>query len=387
MAVTAAADPVERLTGELWTAGEVAKQAPAGEPGWVEHAIVEAGDTMVLLPLTPRRATAAALVRWTDAMSYKDIASRWAAAGGIRIGLGRAVLRNTVAIASGGRSEPTLHEHLAEALGVPTVAVAGGFGPPRPNQKPVLRVFDGAGETIGFAKVGWNDLTRGLVEHEAEFLASAASAHTDRIVVPGLAAVGSWRTRTVAVLKPLLGGPRLRRPPVPGPPVLNEVAGLADRYTTPIASSPHRRRSSHTAVDAALTTIDDLWGSRALPYGRWHGDWTPWNLATTGRRIIVWDWERTAADTPVGLDAIHFAFQTRLAAGAPSPVAALVDAVHTVTPVLHALGVPEGAVPAVACLYAVELELRFNGAASGAHPPVPWMDGLLDGTLRHFTVQ
>ncbi len=381
-------DPIRRLTDELWRDDEIASTTPDPGAGWDDHAIVESGETMVLVPLQPRRSAAAAFLRWTDAMSPRDTARRIAAWGGVRVGVDGPLFTRTVAIRTGG-DEPTLHDHLAAALGQSSVAVSGTFGPPRPNQKPVLRVFDPRGKTVAFAKVGWNDLTRDLVVHEAEFLASPGAGATKKLVLPRTLSVLTWRDRLVALSEPLLGRPRLRNARPPGADVLAEVAALADTYITTIAESQHLRRclaASAGMPDTAnvIQTIAERWGSVRLPYGRWHGDWTPWNMSTEHGRLIVWDWERTAADTPVGFDALHHTFQRRLGESCEPPITEFVDSVMATAPTLRLLGVGADAVPALACLYILELELRFGGPDHAPEQDVPWMHGLLTETVRHF---
>ena len=44
------------------------------------------------------------------------------------------------------------------------VELAVRVGADRPNGKPVVQVMRPSGESLGFGKVGWNDLTRGMVD-------------------------------------------------------------------------------------------------------------------------------------------------------------------------------------------------------------------------------
>ena len=58
-----------------------------------------------------------------------------------------------------------------------------------------------------------------------------------------------------------------------------------------------------------------------LGFGRWHGDWSPWNMGRAGGRMQVWDWEQSAVGVPLGFDAVHFLLQ-RLFRDEASPDAA-----------------------------------------------------------------
>jgi hypothetical protein len=60
----------------------------------------------------------------------------------------------------------------------------------------------------------------------------------------------------------------------------------------------------------AFATAHDAFGRRLVPTARWHGDWTPWNLALSpSRGLVAWDWEYSAPGAPVGLDEVHSDFQ------------------------------------------------------------------------------
>lgn len=379
-------DAIGRLETELWGPSQIVTEKPDGA-GWEPHAVVSRSGALVLLPLQRAAVTAGAALRWTDSASATTVVSQLAAWVGLRSGLAKPLLRNRIWIRTG--QSGSLHELLATRLDVDEVHLACAFGPPRPNQKPVIRVLDGGGTTVGFAKVGWNDLTTRLVTHEAAFLQSRDATRHRRVRIPRVVAVESWNDRTVAVLTTALGSVnwRRRRPSID---TLREVVGMAPNYTTSLADSPYRARlDGQVAPDdarlcEALGAVDARWAGTRLEFGRWHGDWAPWNMSATGTMLVVWDWERTAPDTPVGLDSIHYEFQRRVAREDHAPAAALRDAVAAATPQLEALGVPAEDIPMLACLYAIEMSVRFQWA--GTEPPsqVGWLDGLLEATVRHF---
>ena len=58
---------------------------------------------------------------------------------------------------------------------------------------------------------------------------------------------------------------------------------------------------------------------RRLAFGAWHGDWTPWNMASTAGGLLVWDWERFATGVPVGFDALHYWLQIERRRPPPRP--------------------------------------------------------------------
>ncbi|MCP4308160.1 MAG: hypothetical protein GY788_25445 [bacterium] len=377
-----------RLTTELWTEDDL---APGAKPsaGFHPHALIKGGDALLMVPMTPGRARAAPLLRWTDSMGLKTIAARYGAWLALRTGLARPWLRTTIGIRTSGNDhgDPALHEYLARALDVPAVVVAGAWGPPRPNQKPVLRIFDHRGATLGFAKVGWNRLTRELVETEANFLATAPALRTMR--VPPLIHHGVWRKRVISIAKPLMGRAPIRRSGPPSPDVLAELVNLSVRHTATLGQSSYRQAIPSRfpdglgGVTGAIAIIDERWANTELAWGQWHGDWTPWNMRHEDDRVIVWDWERTAPSVPVGFDAIHYRFHAALAEGQP-PGQALSDAVAAATPTLSRLGVSKDSIPAVGALYALEMQMRFAPYPGEDLPEVAWLPGLLDEAIRRF---
>lgn len=389
--MTVLASSVERLETELWHPGAVRESQGTAAEGWEQHVVLDRGGALMVLPASSLPASAAAMARWSNAMSAAAVASRTAAMLGLRTGLAMVALRDRVdvRVTAAPGEPPTLHEHLAAGLGVDRVVVACTFGPPRPNQKPVVQVMTPDGKTLAFAKVGWNPLTARLVAHEAGFLGGPEPNRTTMMRLPKLLDLSSWQDRQIATLAAVLGRPRLRRPEAPGVPVLRSLLALGTPHDGLISESPYRaelaRRTTSPELRSALQTIDERWGNERLPFGRWHGDWTPWNMRSDKDGLVVWDWERTAPDAPAGFDALHYAFQSSLG-GDAAPVDLLLAAIATQTPTLEALGVAPSAIPAVAALYVVELAVRFEGKDQRPSDGVAWMEGLVPESLRALVV-
>jgi len=363
------------LAAELWDEDDL--HIGAGLPqGFTEHALVQHHESVLMVPLGPRKARGATPHRWTDNMSVPSVLARLAFGWGLRTGVAAPLLRDRIGIRTsrGNGRHQTFHEYLADVFGVPEVVVAGTWGPPRPNRKPVLRVFDVTGETMGFAKVGWNELTKELVATEAGFLGTHPRTQTIRL--PGLIHFGEWQGRTVSVTGAALGSVPVRSAQRPGPDVMTEVAGLSDRYRTRVDTSPYwlllRSRIAELDRDSVgkpIQLIEDH-GDLELEFGHWHGDWTPWNMNSTDDRPVVWDWERTSGDIPVGFDTIHYLFHSAMSAGRP-PETALAGAVGPARADLALLGTRRDDVDVIALLYALEMSARFRAT------PLPWLDALL----------
>ena len=155
-----------------------------------------------------------------------------------------------------------------------------------------------------------------------------AGAGLTGLTVPGVLHYGQWRGLDVLVLGALPVW--LRRRPVPWPRLaaaMGEIAGVDGLRRSPMAGSSYWRRltgrlaaadagAGRGALAAALDALAAGAAGRPLAFGAWHGDWTPWNMASTDRGLLVWDWERFTRDVPLGFDALHYWLQNR---GRPGP--------------------------------------------------------------------
>jgi len=231
-------------------------------------------------------------------------------------------------------AEPARHEsfedHLATIFGS-TAVFAFGVGPPRANRKPVLHALTPGGRTLGFVKLGTNDVTRALVRAEAEALRMLASGGREPATfrTPAVVHHGQWRGLEVLVLEDLAAAPPPRgsgrgtgRPGRRGAPVaaMRELAELHGTSSSALAESPFWRRV-RTTPDAVrhparserfariVSAVESRYGATDLTLGLWHGDWTPWNMAWSGGGVLLWDLERCAAGVPLGFDLAHFEMQ------------------------------------------------------------------------------
>lgn len=379
---------LRRLATELFSRQDISDR-PAH--GYEPHAVLggDGSAPLLVVPYANRKAAANTLLRWTDATQPADLARRIAGWAGIRTGTALHS-RDKVFVRTISADGVTLHEHLARVLDLPFVSISASFGPPRPNQKPVLRIFDTSGGTHAFAKIGWNSLTRSLVDGEAEFLRTGTSS-LRTIAAPSILSSDPWQDRSVAVMPALAGRPPISAPPRPSTVMLEEVAGLSDRYWATVGESPYRaglEGIAHEDARRALQLVDDRWADVAVPFGHWHGDWTPWNMRHVGDRLIVWDWERNAAHTPVAFDSIHYEFQKR-SVEAGNTLDVLLDAVGLASGQMGPLGVLDTALPAMTTLYLIELHRRFGSPiadepeASRSHRAT--ITSLLRAATAHFS--
>jgi hypothetical protein len=104
----------------------------------------------------------------------------------------------------------------------------------------------------------------------------------------------------------------------------------------------------------------------SLAFGSWHGDWTPWNMAFSGGRVLVWDWERFESGVPIGYDALHYQLQGAVERNNGAGAQAAAEAALFTAPMrLGSLGVRPASAVFVAALYLLEIATRYtcDGAA------------------------
>ena len=107
-----------------------------------------------------------------------------------------------------------------------------------------------------------------------------------------------------------------------------------------------KRLARHEALDAqmaaALATARDRvesWhAATEFDFGLMHGDWAPWNMASAGSSLAVWDWERSRIRGPIGFDGLFFRFQVDLWIRSLTPEQALDRTRHSLSETMAASG-------------------------------------------------
>jgi hypothetical protein len=281
----------------------------------------------MLLPANSRGAAAAAVRRQSHWQARMDRGRRRALSWLLSAGVAQPFLQDRLVVSMPRGSSPQLdsiESYLCSVLGRELV-VSLGVGKARANRKPVLQVFTPNGETIGYAKVGGTPLTSRLVREEADALAALNSlpgGSLNSLHVPQLLHHGLWRDFEIVVQSPLYGRThrhrRATRVPLEAMRELGHALGVT---AAPLTSGAY-----WTAVRQGLKAFDPQTSAEFLRiadriertvttdllFGSWHGDWTPWNMAWTRGRAMVWDWERFSSTVPLGLDLVHYLVQCAL---------------------------------------------------------------------------
>jgi hypothetical protein len=361
---------------DLWPGSDV---VPAGAPGdgrpvRVTFAVVQRrGDPVALVPVDPAPAAGAALRRFSSASTWWGATSRVVAS--TAVGLVPGLLRDRVEVRGG---DPGLAAHLSEVLGRP-ITFSVTIGTARVNRKPVLQLFDERGACCGFAKVGWSPSTNLDVAAEGRALTTLGAELFRYVVPPTLIARTTWQDRPVIVIEAL-------EPSVPRPgrrswdPPIAAMDELCSRFAgAPVALTASAWWSREWQVAGALGDPVDrsrlgramdrvalLAGDRPLTFGAWHGDWTPWNMAVDGQRVLLWDWERFEAGVPAGLDELHYAVNA-LTAGGPATAEAICGALATAAGSELRPGDPARLRSLLYLVAILGRYLRLSGVTGGEH--------------------
>ncbi|ASU82475.1 aminoglycoside phosphotransferase [Nocardiopsis gilva YIM 90087] len=326
--------------------------------------VPSAHNPRVILPVTNRYAAARGISAFAQRHSFTARVRTALLTTAFSSGLAPLLLRDRLHVGSGR----TIEHALATALDR-DVVIAIHIGPPRANRKPVLLLLTPAGRTIGYAKIGVNDLTSRLVRAETDALRRLAEARLRDITVPRLIHAGEWNGHPMLVQEALPVGDQTDRPT--RRQLLRCVLQICDLETVReirLFASPYHRtlvnriatlgeRPEAHALRDAFDRLPDV----PLPFGAWHGDLTRWNVASTPRRAFVWDWERLAFDAPLGFDALHYELNECVQVGTHQGVQRWLDSGARLLrdPLIAGAGLRPETVSTVMALYLIDLATRY----------------------------
>ena len=357
-----------------------------------EYAVLpNAENARMLVPVGASAAVGAAFSRrFSTLHGARERGYRSGLAAGYRVGAVERLCRDRLVVGMDQRvprrdwPQWLLLSHLEATLGVSELVALIPVRRAMPNTKPAFRLFDRAGRPHGYAKLGWSPATRAVVRDESLAL-SSVQGRLSAVQVPRPLAAGSWRGSDYVVAEPLPPDLRpWRTDPLAAAHVLRDIAASGVTTRAPLSESSYLRRTlsslsvaSHVAPElgAALRTWLESLSHHETPlvFGRWHGDWVPWNVASSDDGgVVAWDWEYSHPDVPVGFDLLHWHYQRRLAAK-DGTIEAAVQALYAAQDQLSALSVPADMHRTVASLYLIEMltrSLRLAAAGAGWNPRV-----------------
>ncbi len=364
-------EALRRLRGDVAN-GNGSASAAAG--GLVSEFILlpGGGRPRLIVPNAPRPA-AAAVRRYGEPGSWTTWLAAWVLGVALASGLGGVVLRGRLRVQAPPGAD-TIESYLSNAL-AREIKVSLHLGAARANRKPVLQLLTPRGEPVGYAKVGVNPLTCSLVRAEEHALGRLRLADLACLTVPRVLHSGSWRGLDVLVLSALPVWLRRRRlTAMQLATAMREVAQVGGLTKGPLAAAAYLER-----LRARLTAAD----------GAWHGDWTPWNMASTGHGLLVWDWERFTEGVPLGFDALHYWLQTECVPGRREPATAAASCVECAARLLGPFGVAGAQARLTAILYLSDLATRYlvdRQAQAGARrgSPGAWLIPAITGHVSRL---
>jgi hypothetical protein len=353
----------------------------------------------LLVPASPRTA-AAALRQYGQPRSWTARLGVTALAFGLASGLGGRLFGVRVRMNAPAGAD-SIESYLRSVIS-PDIRVGIRLGPARANRTPVLQLLTASGEPIGFVKIGFNPLTRDLVRAERESLAWLGRAGLRGVTVPRVLHHDQWHGLDVLVLSALPVWQRRRS--VSSAQLcaaMEEVAGVDGLQQGPGAAGAYlgQLRERLVAADegperAALFEATDklasVGGCEMLTYGSWHGDWSPWNMASTGDGLLVWDWERFASGVPLGFDALHHWLQNEVGPQHRDPLEAASGCTGRAAELLAPFGIGAREARLTSALYLADVATRYlvdrqaqAGAPLGA--PGTWLIPALTSEVAHLS--
>jgi hypothetical protein len=362
---------LREVAGLLWPGSLIRHHSPwsARDSGYL--VLPSAARPKLIVPNRPARVSAAAIRNYNTGAGRREQLMISAAAMALRTGLGR-FAPNLISVPSdhpgSGPVAVDVRTHLSMQLGF-SIDVALYIGPARAVRKPLLQVLDRRGHTVGFAKLGVDDFTRALVQHEAAALDELHRCSPRWVVPPPVLHHGRWHGHELLVLGALRRGAAV---PADDPVLAraaDEIARLKQVSSGSLPASSYWRRlvARQAALPATMFTpmlrasMTRL-GERApgvVAFGSWHGDWAPWNLTVADGRVRAWDWEKFQSDVPIGYDTIHYSVHGMSALTRRTPLQAFQLTLDYAPRLLRPHGIHSRSALVVFWLYALELATRY----------------------------
>lgn len=379
VANTAAVEMPDRLAfvaNQVWGAvcetGDatvvVGRDVPSGwrlaEQYW---AIPSARDVKLLIP-TERLAARRMLTGYARLRSPRTRLVRRAL--GLAALIGVPLSRDVVSV--GVRSStPSVVASLGAILNAPTLTASIGarLGA---NAKPTLELRSSDGAAVGFAKLGWNELTTEAVANEAAMLLKFEKRSVGAIHAPGVLASGTVAGREFLITEPLPASiadvpavwTSLRGQEVFGPGAVVDRRPLSESRQVQAVRAQLASAGNLTPealIHAASSLADALAAvEEPLPMADiWHGDFVPWNVGRDADGLLwVFDWETAEHDVPAGLDTLHWFANTAGETAQATLVEQVSAGAARAGADLRALGHSRRTVRVVAGWYTVTLVVR-----------------------------
>lgn len=367
---------INRLYGGTSRAATVVVGGRRSEDASAETfiAVPSATHPRFLLPRADRRSMARTLSTYNALRRGRTRVLRRLLAVAFITGIGSRTLGEPIHIEvepTSRRQQPSLAAHLRSELGWSDALMALGVRPIDDHYKPTIQIFDRRGEPLGFAKAGWTAQTAQMVRREVAALRHwEAEGPSRSLAVPRLLLAGEWDRLPFLVMEPIPTTVRAVSEKDPLPSIAAELTGA--RVTAAFTASPYwsstsarlsrlRRDPEGHLLRVVVRILAQLPGASDdghWSFGRWHGDWTSWNVARDGDRFVAWDWEHSTDCAPCGFDVLHWLVTVPVIRGRASYAEAVAAA-------LHSEHVPRDGPPATHLMAAYLAEMGLRSLESG----------------------
>ncbi len=288
-------------------------------------------------------------------------------------------------------SDESLMATVSARLGA-DVAVAIRLGSWEHARSLTLRAFADDGRTRAFGKVGLDRVGCAAVRAEKGGLARVAGLDLPFLTHPEVLHHFDWRGLEVLLVSPLVapaGETRRRDMPVEA---MGQLANAVGPRRGTLSTSEWLRGVRHRIrevadprvrgpLDSVLGRLEEGSTGVELPFGCWHGDWTPWNMAWSGPRVLLWDWEHFAEDVPLGFDHVHYLAQRLRQTAGTGPAEERAWFAQSAEVLDRRLGLTETQRAVLLAAYLLEVNLRYvldrQGTPQESDMRAGWGMGLL----------
>ncbi len=215
-----------------------------------------------------------------------------------------------------------LFDFLKTTLADDELTFAVSLGTPSAHRKPVIQIMK-RNQILGYAKIGWNQLTLPLIRNEAETLKQLAEASLESLIVPSLLFGGEWQDKYICIQS----APNVKTQLAPGQlnpsygRILENLSYIAAQncelhncqyWQTMLQKTNNVKHPYFRHVlNEALSFIRGKFNENRVHLHFRHGDFAPWNILAVAGQYYVYDWEYASRAASAGWDLFHFFLQTR----------------------------------------------------------------------------
>lgn len=284
-----------------------------------------------LIPLDPRQAAVDAISLY-NSHNMKTRVAKALLTMGLKLGIAQPFMQKIVLLNQHNTSKvaPTrepLFEHLKKVLGHRDLRFAIYLGNPGPIWKPVIFIISSDGKALCYAKVGWNKLTRQLVENEKQTLECLNKRSFEFGRIPRIIYFSHWGDKRILITEALPIN-SCRSKPVLSDLHINfllelsrihliKIPFIESNYFKRLSSRMHSIKeivpSDHMIIlQTAYELVINQLSYTTIPMVWRLGDFTPWNICIdiNENKTLLIDLEYAESESIPGYDIFHFLSQT-----------------------------------------------------------------------------